>query len=54
MKLRPAPPTQFARGFYEVVPQRALAAADVDAGELELLLLGVVDIDARDWRRHTV
>ena len=36
------------------MPQRALAAADVDAGELELLLLGVVDIDARDWRRHTV
>ena len=40
------------RGFYDVVPLRALTAAGFDAGELELALCGVAEIDVRGWREH--
>ena len=39
------------RGLYEVVPLPLLTV--FDAGELELMLCGVPDIDVADWREHT-
>ena len=40
-----------ARGFYEVVDPRLLAA--FDARELELVIAGTAEIDVADWRRNT-
>jgi len=43
----------FLKGFYEVLPLAALSAAALDAGDLELALCGLADVDVDDWKRHT-
>jgi len=43
--------TELLLGFYDVVPEPALAV--FDAGELELVLCGLPTIDLADWKAHT-
>mmetsp|Transcript_27124 Transcript_27124/g.84326 ORF Transcript_27124/g.84326 Transcript_27124/m.84326 type:complete len:321 (-) Transcript_27124:29-991(-) len=47
-----APLASFLRGFYEVLPLACLSAAAFDAGDLELAIAGLDDVDVDDWRAH--
>lgn len=43
--------TELLLGFYDVVPEPALTV--FDAGELELILCGLPEINVADWKEHT-
>ncbi len=44
----------FRDGFHDVVPAKTLAAVNLSARDLELLLCGETKIDVEDWRTHTL
>lgn len=41
------------RGFWQLLPQEALAQAGIAPSELSVLISGISDLDPADWERHS-